>query len=393
MPAAVAADLSDANGRAARRPTREVNMSADYRPGPATRAFGVFKTLLTITVSLAGLGLLLGWMGGAFHAKVPPGVVPVERPAVGTRPLVAAERTIGSETVTAVGSVQPRRKTDVASLLLASIREIKPRPGERVKAGEVLVILDDRELNAQQREGTAALAAAEAELVTRKSEYDRVKSLRGTGSVSAEELNRVEGAYRVTEAQVRRAKETIGRIEVQLSYTRIVATADGIVADRFAEPGDLATPGKPLLTVYDPNDLELHVHVPESLASGLSVGKPLGIRIDANNWSATAVVREIVPLAQQASRSVVVKLGLTAAPAAPALPGMYGRAAIPVGRVERVWLPEPAVQHLGQLDLVDVADHAGMLTRRFVRLGRSADGKVEILSGLDAGERIAMPVR
>ena len=368
-------------------------MSTDHRPGPLARALGVVKTLVTVTVALGGLALFLAWMGGAFHAKVPPGVVPVEHQTVGTRTLVAAERTVGAETVTAVGSVQPRRKTDVASLLLASIREIRPRPGDRVKAGEALVSLDDRELNAQQREATAALAAAEADMVTRKSEYDRVKSLRGSGSVSAEELNRVEGAYRVTEAQVRRVRETVGRIEVQLTYTRIVATGDGIVADRFAEPGDLATPGKPLLTVYDPNDLELHVNVPESLASGLGVGKPLGIRIDANNWSATAVVREIVPLAQQASRSVVVKLGLTVSSAAPVLPGMYGRAAIPVGQVERVWLPQAAVQQLGQLDLVDVADPAGVLTRRFVRLGRSADGKVEILSGLAAGERVALPAR
>ena len=368
-------------------------MSSDHRPGPVARLFGVVKALVTATLSLVALVLFLAWMGGAFHEKVPPGVTPVERSKAAGRTLVTAEKTVGVETVTAVGSVQPRRKTDVASQLLASVREIKPRPGDRVKVGEVIVTLDDRELVAQQREAAASLASAEADLATRKSEYERVKSLRGSGSVSAEEMNRVEGAYRVTEAQVRRAKETIGRIEVQITYTKIAASTDGLVSDRFAEPGDLAAPGKPLLSVYDPNDLELQVNVPESLASGLGVGKPLGIRIDANNWATTATVREIVPLAQQASRSVLVKLGLNVSASTPVLPGMYGRAAIPVGQVERVWLPRAAVSQVGQLDLVEVAGGDGTLSRRFVRVGRVADDKVEVLSGLSPGERVALPAK
>ena len=345
---------------------------------------------MTVLVAIAGLALFLAWMGGAFHEKVQPGVVPVERPDSAGRVLVAAERTIGTETMTAVGSVQPRRKSDVASQLLASIREIKPRPGDRVKAGEILVLLDDRELVAQQREAVAMLASTEADLVTRKSDYTRMKSLSGI-SISAEELNRVEGAFRVAETQVKRAKETIARIEVQITYTKIFATSDGLISDRFCEPGDLATPGKPLLALYDPNDLELQVNVPESFASGITVGQKLAIRIDANNQASSAAVREIVPQAQQVSRSVMVKIALPQTSPNPILPGMYGRAAIPIGRVERTWLAQLAVLQIGQLDLVEVAGDDGKLSRRFVRIGRIADGKVEVLSGLAPGEKVALP--
>ncbi|HEY2786004.1 MAG TPA: efflux RND transporter periplasmic adaptor subunit [Fimbriiglobus sp.] len=364
-------------------------MPIDHRPEWIARAFGVVKKLVIVILAIAALGLFLAWMGGAFHEKVPPGVVPVERPKSAGRTLVTAERTVGMETVTAVGSVQPRRKTEVASQLLASVREIKPRPGDRVKVGEVLVVLDDRELLARQREAAAAFAAAEADLVTRRSNYQRIKAL--GGSVSAEELNNVEGAFRVAETQVNRAKATIGRIEVQITYTKIVANADGLVSDRFVEPGDVATPGKPLLTVYDPNDLELQVNVPESLASGITVGQKLDIRIDANKLVAAAAVREIVPLAQQASRSVLVKIALPQTTSNPVLPGMYGRAAIPVGQAERVWLPKTAVLQRGQLDLVEVAESDGTLSRRFVRVGRVSGGKVEILSGVSPGEQIALP--
>ena len=355
--------------------------------------FGVVRTLVAAAVAVAALGGFLAWMGGAFHEKVPPGVVPVERPKLGGRTVVTAERTSSPETVTAVGSVQPRRKTDVASQLLASIREVNARPGDKVTAGKVLVALDDRELLAQQREATASLAAADADLVTRRAEYQRTKASYDRGGVSAEELNKTEGAFRVAETQVRRAKETIGRIEILITYTRISASTDGLVSERFAEPGDLSTPGKPILSVYDPSDLELQVSVPENLSVGLGVGQTLDVRIDALNLATTARVREVVPQAQQASRSVLVKLGLPQSVSNPILPGMFGRALIPAGRAERVWLPEAAVQKHGQLDLVDVVGEDGTLARRFTRVGREVGGKVEILSGLAAGERVALPAK
>lgn len=367
-------------------------MTANAPPrSAAARVVGVLKSVLLATAALAGLGLFLAWMGGAFREKVQPGVEPVEKASAAGRALVVAERMTEAETVTAVGSVQPRKRTDVASQLLAAIREIKPRPGDRVKAGDPIVTLDDRELLAQQREAAAARAAAEADRATRKSEYERLKRV-GTAA-SAEELSRAEGALRVAEAQVKRAAETIGRIEVQLTYTQIAAGTDGVVADRFADPGDLAAPGRPLLSVYDPSDLELHANVPEGLAAGITLGQKLPVRVDANSLSAEAVVREIVPQARTASRSVVVKLALPVQTASPTLPGMFGRLVVPVGTAERVWLPTAALQQRGQLDLVEVDDGHGHLTRRFVRLGREANGKVEILSGLAGGERVALPAK
>jgi RND family efflux transporter MFP subunit len=299
---------------------------------------------------------------------------------------------VTTDSVTAVGSVQSRRKTDVASQLLATIREITPRPGDRVKANDVLIVLDDRDLLAQQREAVAALATAEADLVTRTGDLRRMKAI-PAGSVSADEIAKVEGAYKVADAQVKRLKEAIGRIEVLLTYTKISLKTDGVVAERLAEPGDLATPGKPLLTVYDPNDLELHVNVPESLAVGVAIGAEFEYRIDALGLQGKTKVREIVPQAQQASRSVLVKLALPLQSGVTVLSGLYGRAEIPVSRRERILVPELAVQQVGQLDLVELVLPDNTLSRQYVRVGRSTNGKVEILSGLAAGDRIALPAK
>lgn len=367
-------------------------MQATHSPGARLSVVGVMKTVLTAALALVGLGLFLAWMGGAFHEKVPPGVVDVERPRADGRTIVTAERTRGLDTVSVVGSVQPRRKSEISSQILATIRSIPPRSGERIKTGDTLVTLDDRELLAQQREAMANLASAEADLVTRKADYERIKMLRATGSVSMEEVTRIEGAFRVAESQATRAKEAIARIDVLVTYTQIKATSDGVVADRLAEPGDVAAPGRTLLTVYDPTDLELHVNVPESLAAGVTLGQEVEIRIDANNWQTVAKVLEIIPQAEQVSRSVLMKLGLPVSTSVPVLPGMFGRATIPVGQVERIWLPSPAIQHIGQLDMVEVALDDGTLSRRFVRTGRTLDGRTEMLSGISAGERVALPV-
>ena len=356
------------------------------------RWWAVVRSLVTATAAVAALGVFLAWMGGAFREKVRPGEAVAGLPAAAGRTLVAVEAVRAEDTAAAVGSVQPKKRTEVASQLLATVLDVKVRPGDRVKAGDPLVVLDDRELAAQQREAAATLTAAEADLVTRRGEFERAKKSRASGVVGEDEYSKVEGAFRVAEAQVARAKEVIARLAVQLTHTRIAATGSGLVADRFVDPGDLAAPGKPLLSVYDPADLELHANVPETLAPAVPVGTTLAVRIDAAGFVARGTVREVVPQAQQASRSVLVKVALPPAPSGkPLLPGMFGRVEIPVGAADRLLVPAAAVRRVGQLDLVEVANPDGTLSRRFVRVGQEAGGKVEILSGLAAGDRVALP--
>jgi RND family efflux transporter MFP subunit len=179
---------------------------------------------------------------------------------------------------------------------------------------------------------------------------------------------------------------------VQLTHTRIAASGTGLIADRFVDPGDLAAPGKALLVVYDPADLELHADVPEMLAATVPVGTGVAVRIDAAGVTARGTVREVVPQARQASRSVLAKVTLpTASSGNRLLPGMYGRIEVPVGTADRLWLPRAAVRQVGQLDVVEVANPDGTLSRRFVRVGAEVEGKTEILSGLGSGDRVALP--
>ena len=210
-------------------------------------------------------------------------------------------------------------------------------------------------------------------------------------AVSKADFDRVEGAYKGAKAQLAQIRQQIAGTKVMLSHTEIKAHRAGIVADRMADPGDLAIPGKPLLTLYDPHERELHASVPESLMSDVKLGASLEVRVDAVGGRWQGVVREIVPQAQQASRSVLIKVTLPAKAADRLMVGMFGRLSIPIGKTEWIVAPTAAIRHIGQVDLVQVVGAGDRLERRFVRTGGVRGEMTEILAGLNVGEKVALP--
>jgi membrane fusion protein, multidrug efflux system len=176
---------------------------------------------------------------------------------------------------------------------------------------------------------------------------------------------------------------------VQLSYAEIRSPVSGRVVDRLADPGDTAVPGKPLLSVYDPNALRIEVPVRESLAITLKIDEALQVRVGARENLLTGTVDEIVPQAETGSRTFLVKVGLPAEPEIYA--GMFGRIYLPAGERKRLTMPEAAAVQIGQLTFVDVLGPDRHVSRRLVTLGRPAgEGRVEVLSGLDRGDEVLL---
>ncbi|MFC1597088.1 efflux RND transporter periplasmic adaptor subunit [Planctomycetota bacterium] len=343
---------------------------------------------------LGGIVLLVGaiaWMSGTFHSKVPPGTIEHERSTAEGRTVVPVETLPMTETVDAVGTVQPRHKTEVAGQILATVRDVAVSPGDRVEMGQLLVVLDDREIQTQLREAEAAATGARVDLDVREGDFKRYQQMFRENAVTKEDFDRIEGAYKGAQAQVERVAEQVARMRVMLTYTEVKAQAAGIVADRYVDPGDLAVPGKPLLTLHDPKERELHASVPESLTSAIKLNMELPVRIDAVGRECHGVVREIVPQAQQMSRSVLVKVTLPAEAVNHVYIGMFGRLSIPTAQTNWIVVPAEAVRQVGQEDLVEVVGEGGTLERRFVRTGRGHGEKVEILSGLNVGEKVVLP--
>jgi len=156
--------------------------------------------------------------------------------------------------------------------------------------------------------------------------------------------------------------------------------------ERYADPGDTARQGEPLLRMYDPATLRLEAAVRETVAATLKKGQHLMVEIDAVNKKYKAVVDEIVPSADPGSRSFLVKVSLS--DGSRLYPGMFGRLLIPIGDIEKIYIPQTAVTHVGQLDFVMTKTDQGP-ARRYVRLGeKGPDNRIQVVSGLSPGDII-----
>jgi RND family efflux transporter MFP subunit len=303
---------------------------------------------------------------------------------------VAVERVSGTAVEWASGSVASARRTSVASQVMARIEEIRVRAGSEVAAGDVLVVLDARDLQARVQEVEEALRGAEASAGLAAREVERAESLIREGVTTRQRLDQLTSQQRVADAEVQRLRQSLEEARTGLSFTSIRSPVGGRVVDRLAEPGDTAVPGEPLLNIYDPTALRVEVPVRESLAVSLRAGQTLAVEVPSLGERFEGDIDEIVPFAEAGARTLLVKVRLPADPRLFA--GLYAKAAVPAGPRERLLVPEAAVERVGQLAFVRVLGPEGAAVRRAVTTGqRDATGRVEVLSGLAAGERVVVP--
>jgi len=333
------------------------------------------------------LVLIVMQLAGVFDDKIAPGeaseraspdasgkrvaVVEVEDPVIERYP----------------GSVAAVREAAISSRIIARVQEVLVRPGQRIEKGAPLVILDSRDLESRYAQTEKQLAGADARLAEAKANYERMKSV-AAGAISKSQIDSAEAAFRSAKSEVESTQKQLEEAKVSLSYATIRSPYDAVVIDRFAEPGDLASPSRPLLGVYDPSRMRLEAWVRESVAIGLKRGDTVGVRLDALGERLDGTVEEIVPQAEAGSRSFLVKVTL---PKRENLfPGMFGRLLLPSGSVKRVLVPRRAVSRVGQLSFVVLADERN--TRRLVVPGEPmGDDRVEILSGVSSGESVIVP--
>ena len=338
------------------------------------------------------------------HANVAPAV---------TVQAVTAERSQWPVVSEAVGTVRARTTATLASKVMGYVREVRVHAGDRVASGQLLLSLDSRDLDVSLRQADAArqeardsevevnnaILAAKANLDLVDVTFRRMKDLFDKQSISNQEYD--EAASRLKTAQanyemalskktqigsrIRQAEEGLQAAQLVRSYAEIRAPFAGIVTERRAEPGILATPGLPLITVEQGSAYRLEVNVEESLAPRLRLGETTRITLEALDRSVDAAVSEIVPAVDPASRAFIVKIDLPAI--ADLRSGQYGRARFTTGSRETVSIPVETVRRNGQIESVLVADN-GVARLRMVTTGEAVGGRLEILTGLKAGESV-----
>ncbi len=352
-----------------------------------------FLPLIGRAALIAGaLGVLLltiAWLSGMFEEKVAPGWEPRGLTQLADQPTDAVHEVRKAYTEEAVGTLKASSRTIVAAKVLATIDDILVAAGDEVTTGQVLVKLDDKEYQTRLDQAKRSLEGAMASRAQALSHFERIESLIRQGAASEADFDKANADLLVATAEASRAQQAVSEAEVLLSYTTITATKNGRIVDRLAEPGDIAKPGEPLLVLYDAASLRLEAPVKEQLAVKLQPGDPLTVYVDALNRELDASIDEIVPQADAPSRSFLVKASV---PKSPDLyEGMFGRLRIPAGERRHLCLASEAIVRVGQLEFVDVVLPDGTIERRLIHSGQlGMPGRQEVLSGLQAGERVVL---
>jgi membrane fusion protein, multidrug efflux system len=316
-------------------------------------------------------------------------------------PVLAVQRASVPDVVEAVGTVQSAQTSNLAAQMMGNIVEMRVAAGDHVQRGQVLAVIDDAQLRAAVERATAAVnaaqqevAAAESDLGLADSTLKRYQGLYDRKSVSPQEFDEVKSHQQaalarrdMALAEQTQAKAALAQAHSSLDYTRIRAPFDGVVTGKKADAGSLASPGMPILTVEDERLLRLEVNVNESDLGYVKIGQPVPVVIDAlDNAELKGKIAEIVPAADAATRSFLVKINL---PADKRLrSGLFGRADFARGDRPSLLIPRTAVVERGQLQGVFVLDQNKVANLRYVTLGKSSGSGVEVLAGLQDGDRL-----
>ncbi len=320
--------------------------------------------------------LLVSLAAGCGRNKIEPAAVEREAgrpiPAGAQVVTLALERT--PTRVDVVGTATAAERVKIAARLQAEVREVHASAGQRVEKDATLLVLDDREIKEQ-------LSAAEAQLQQADAEYKRTRQLFEARSASEQELTAAESAFRSARAQVE-------RVRVLLSYAVITAPLSGVVIERHVEVGDLTAPGQELMALYDPSRMRIEAAVPVRLVPYLALGKSVAVALSHPAVTLTGVVAEIVGEIDPRSRSQIVRVNLER-PEQDLLPGAFGRLWVETEPRDALFAPVAAIRRVGQLETVGVVN-GDRVVDRLVRTGPVVGDRVEILSGLNAGDAIVV---
>jgi len=314
-------------------------------------------------------------------------------------PVLAVQPVDVPDLLEAAGTVRAAQTSDLASQMMGNILEVRTREGDRVQRGQVLAVIDNSQPRAAVDRATAAgvaaqqqLVAANSDLVLAESTLKRYQNLYDRKSLSPQEFDEVKARQQATLARrdmaragQAQAQAALNQAMTSLDYTRIRAPFDGVVTEKKADSGTLASPGMPIFTVEDVRRYRLEVAVNESDLRYVRSGGQVSVAIEAlDNAELKGKVVQILPAADPASRAFLVKVEL---PTDIRLrSGLFGRAQFSRGERQALLIPRSAVVERGQLQGVFVLDQNKVASLRYVTLGKSSGSEIEVLTGLQGGE-------
>lgn len=341
----------------------------------------LFRSIILIVP----LTLLVLWLGGFFHSKVKPGNLEANTTVLSGVSTLTVGSSETPQFLTVSGTIWPMETAQISAKVMAQITSIHVKEGDKVGSGAALATLDRRDAVAQAGQAAAQVSQAGVAFDQTGINLNRIKQLFEAGAAPKADLDAAQTSYDMARAAYEAAHAGYDLSQVNIGYGTITAPFAGLVAKKLVDAGNMASPGTPLLVLERP-PYRLEVNLDESLAQKINKGMKVGVRIDSFSKELEGSVDEILPTVDVATRTFTAKI---------ALPedldlrsGMFGSARFNISQVDRILVPASAITRWSQFTGVYAVDEQSLAHLRLVRLGETFGDQVEVLSGLNPGDRI-----
>lgn len=341
------------------------------------------KPVQTLLPAVALVALLAGCGGSSSETNdAQPREVKVQT--------ASARRESVPRTVQATGGLEADKSIMVSTRMMGWVREMHVTEGQTVRKGDPLLSIDDTDLMAKKAQAEAGINEAKAVLTNAERMAERFQRLYEDKSVSRQQLDDVLTGRDRAAAGVKMAEAGLSEVKVHLSYLDIVAPADGVVARKMIEEGDMANPGMPLVTLEDTDRMKVVAYLGEKDVSEVHAGDMVEVQVTSLPGATYRVPLEhVIQSANPGSRTYDIEAFLPN-DSGRLKSGMFARVTVPVGTREAITVPREAIIQRGQLTGVWTIGADGTVHLRWVRLGHGQGDRVEVLSGLQGDETLVL---
>ncbi|WP_445736656.1 efflux RND transporter periplasmic adaptor subunit [Mariniflexile sp.] len=286
------------------------------------------------------------------------------------------------------GKIQASNSADLSTRMTGYVNKAPANVGDKVTKGQLLVSINNTDLQAKSAQANAGITEATAALNNAKKDYNRFKNLYADNSVSQKEMDDMTARYEMAKARLEAATQMKNEVNAQYAYSNITAPFSGTITSKNIEAGDMANPGMPLISLEAPGSFEVMAMVPETEISQIKNGTEVDVIVKSINEHIKGKVTEVSTSAKNTGGQYLVKVALDKTDAN-ILSGMFTSVQFPIEKkatTEMVLIPVEAIVNNGQLSGVYTVSQTNTALLRWLRLGRTFGGQVEVLSGLAADE-------
>ncbi|CAM3336357.1 efflux RND transporter periplasmic adaptor subunit [Halomonas lysinitropha] len=291
-----------------------------------------------------------------------------------------------AETLVLDGLVEAVEHSTVSAQTSGRVVELPFEVGDSITAGTDILRLEDSEQRARLEQARARLEQAEADLVDARQRFERIRAIRDQNLASEQAFDQASNRLDAARARREQGLAGVSEAEQQLTYSRVRAERDGVFTRRHVEPGEAVRPGQPLFDMLALAPLRVEAALPRRYLAQVRETPDIRVSLPEGQPLETGALT-LYPRADPASDTVRLRLRL-ASPGPEVLPGMLAKVAVVVSRREAIWIPAESLIRRSELRAVFVLDDEDRPRLRQVRVGIERDGRLEVLAGLEAGERI-----